>query len=95
MLRLEVGGRGARGPLARAHRARRREDPADMPPRSLDILGRTVMVGNHPRHTQDEIAQLVNNIETATRSAAGISPAGEVESADAVDAVKFGIERAT
>ena len=78
-----------------ANRACRREYSADMLPRSLDILNRTVMVGNHPRHTQDEIDQLVNNIETATRSAAGLSPAGEVESADAVDAVKFGIERAT
>jgi len=78
-----------------ANRACRREYSVDMLPRSLDILNRTVMVGNHPRHTQDEIDQLVNNIETATRSAAGLSPAGEVESADAVDAVKFGIERAT
>ncbi|HEX3847448.1 MAG TPA: aminotransferase class I/II-fold pyridoxal phosphate-dependent enzyme [Steroidobacteraceae bacterium] len=43
----------------------------DMCAKSLEILNRTVLVPTHPQHTQDQIADIIHNIITASRVALG------------------------
>jgi dTDP-4-amino-4,6-dideoxygalactose transaminase len=63
----------------------------DMCASSLDILNRTVMVATNPRHSDEEIADMIHDIGVAARVALGGMP---IEEADlratvAVDVQKF------
>ena len=80
-----------------ANRECRREYSVEMCARSLDILGRTVMVPTHPQHTQAETDQIVHNIEAAARVAFGqvSKDKAAVRDPEQVDATKFDLERAT
>ena len=39
--------------------------------RSLEILNRTVMIPTDPRHTQEEVDQLIHNIDAVVRATFG------------------------
>ena len=69
----------------------RRSYSKDMCARSLDILNRTVMVGTHPLHTEQETADIVHNIGEAARVVfAGLPKAeAEIRNSKPVDAQKF------
>lgn len=69
----------------------RRSYAKDMCARSLEILGRTVMVATHPLHSEQQIADIVHNIGVAARVAlAGLAPeAADIRGAEPVDAQKF------
>ena len=54
-----------------ANRECRRTYSKDMCSCSLDILNRTVMVATDPRHTQQEITQMIQNIEAAALATFG------------------------
>jgi hypothetical protein len=58
---------------------------------SLDILNRTVMVATNPRHSEQEIADIIHNIGIAARVALGGMPIEEADlrATEAVDAQKF------
>jgi hypothetical protein len=62
--------------------------------RSLDILGRTVMVAMHPEHGPAEIDDIIHNIDVAARVAlAGLAEdAAEVRNVAPVDAQKFDLK---
>jgi hypothetical protein len=72
----------------------RRSYSKDMCARSLDILGRTVMVPTHPLHSEAQIADIVHNIGVAARVAlGGLAPeAADIRGAEAVDAQKFDLK---
>jgi len=72
----------------------RRTYSKDMCARSLEILGRTVLVATHPLHTADDIKDIVHNIDAATHVAlAGLSPdEAEVRNARPVDVQKFDLQ---
>lgn len=63
----------------------------DMCARSLEILGRTVMVATDPRHTEQEIEDTIHDVGIAARVALGDLPAERavVRSARRVDREKF------
>jgi hypothetical protein len=69
----------------------RRNYSKDMCARSLDILNRTVMVGTHPLHGEQEIADIVHNIGEAARVVfAGLPKAdAEIRNSKPIDAQKF------
>jgi dTDP-4-amino-4,6-dideoxygalactose transaminase len=69
----------------------RRTYTRDMCAKSLDILGRTVLVPTHPLHTRDEIVDIVHNINSAARVALGRARKDEVDirGAAAVDTIKY------
>ena len=52
----------------------------DMLPRSLDILGRTVMIPTDPRHSEEQIGKMISNIEVAAKFAFGQIDRSEVKS---------------
>jgi dTDP-4-amino-4,6-dideoxygalactose transaminase len=54
-----------------ANAACRRQYSKDMCARSLEILGRTVMVATDPRHTDEEIGDIIHNVSVAARVALG------------------------
>jgi hypothetical protein len=72
----------------------RRTYSKDMCARSLEILGRTVLVATHPLHTAEDIKDIVHNIDAATHVAlAGLSPdQAEVRNAKPVDVQKFDLQ---
>jgi dTDP-4-amino-4,6-dideoxygalactose transaminase len=72
----------------------RRDYSRDMCARSLEILGRTVMVATDPRHTQAEIDDIIHDIGVAARVAVGdLSPdRANIRNARPVDKDKFNIE---
>jgi dTDP-4-amino-4,6-dideoxygalactose transaminase len=63
----------------------------DMCASSLDILNRTVMVATNPRHSEQEIADIIHDIGIAARVALGGMPIEEADlrAAVAVDVQKF------
>jgi dTDP-4-amino-4,6-dideoxygalactose transaminase len=69
----------------------RSEYSKDMCPRSLDVLGRTVMVETDPRHGESEIEDTIHNVTVAARVALGDLRPGEAELRNArpVDRDKF------
>jgi hypothetical protein len=69
----------------------RRSYSRDMCARSLEILNRTVMVGTHPLHTQQEIDDIIHNIGVAARSALAAMPEeeGKLRNVAPVDAQKY------
>jgi len=74
-----------------ANEACRRSYSKDMCAKSLDILNRTVMVAMHPKHSVNDIDDIVHNIGVAARVALGGMPADEASLRNAmpVDAQKF------
>ena len=76
-----------------ANRACRRAYSKEICARSLEILNRTVMVATDPRHTQQEISQMIQNIEAATKATFGEARREEVAitGASPVDKQKFDI----
>jgi hypothetical protein len=52
----------------------------DMLPRSLDILGRTVMIPTDPSHSEEQIGKMISNIEVAAKFAFGKIDRSEVKS---------------
>ena len=66
----------------------------DMCKKSLDILDRTVMVATHPKHTREEISDIVHNIGAAARVALAELPVSEAafRKARPVDAQKFDLK---
>lgn len=77
-----------------ANAACRRSYSKDMCALSLDILNRTVMVATHPRHSVEDIDDIVHNISVAARVALGGMSADEAElrNATPVDAGKFDLK---
>jgi dTDP-4-amino-4,6-dideoxygalactose transaminase len=75
----------------------RRSYSKDMCSRSLDILNRTVMVGTHPQHGEQDIADIVHNIGQAARVVfAGLPKAeADIRNSKPVDAQKFDLKVAT
>jgi len=71
----------------------RRTYARDMCAASLDILKRTVMIPTHPRHTEQEIADLIHDIALAARSALepGAPPPQGLRLSQAVDKQKFDV----
>jgi dTDP-4-amino-4,6-dideoxygalactose transaminase len=69
----------------------RRSYSKDMCGRSLDILNRTVMIGTHPLHTEQETAEIIHNIGEAARVVfAGLPKAeADIRNSQPVDAQKF------
>ena len=67
----------------------------DMCARSLDILGRTILVPTHPLHTEQNIADIIHNINAAARVTFGKAAAGDasVRNAVPVDATKYDIRQ--
>ena len=53
----------------RENRACRRKYTKDMCAKSLDILNRTVMIGNHPDRSATEVEELIRKIKSATQTA--------------------------
>jgi dTDP-4-amino-4,6-dideoxygalactose transaminase len=74
-----------------ANAACRRTYSKDMCARSLEILNRTVMVATHPAHTEQETADIIQNIGIAARHVLGGLPLAEADlrRAAPVDAQKF------
>ena len=72
----------------------RRDYSKDMCPRSLEILGRTVMVPMDPRHTQQEIEDIVHNIGVAARVTFGDlgRKEAEIRNATPIDRQKFDMD---
>jgi hypothetical protein len=72
----------------------RRTYSKDMCSRSLDILNRTVMVGTHPVHRDEDIADIVHNIGEAARVVfAGLPKAdADIRNSKPVDAQKFDLK---
>jgi dTDP-4-amino-4,6-dideoxygalactose transaminase len=71
----------------------RRDYSKDMCSRSLEILGRTVMVPMDPRHTQREVEDIVHNVAVAARVALGDlgRKEAEIRNATPIDKQKFDI----
>jgi dTDP-4-amino-4,6-dideoxygalactose transaminase len=69
----------------------RKEYPADLCARSLDILNRTVMVATHPLHTKADADDIIHNIGVAARVVfGGMSPEeADLRNVKPVDAQKF------
>ena len=94
-------GEGAAHPLMNpykmdANQKCRRTVTKDMLPRSLDILGRTVMIPTDPCHSEEQIGKMIRNIEVAARYAFGEMTSSEIESrmaefkdADKIDSRKY------
>jgi hypothetical protein len=72
----------------------RRNYPKDMCNKSLQILNRTVMVGTHPLHSEQDIADIIHNIGEAARVVFAGLPRhkAEIRNPKAVDAQKFDIK---
>ena len=66
----------------------------DMCARSLEILDRTIMVATDPKHTADEIADIIHNIGVAARVTLAATPLEDAEfrKARPVDAQKFDLK---
>jgi hypothetical protein len=77
-----------------ANAACRRSYSKDMCARSLAILDRTVMVATHPQHTQQDIADTINNIGMAARVVlGGLAPdEADLRNVKPVDAQKFDLK---
>jgi dTDP-4-amino-4,6-dideoxygalactose transaminase len=77
-----------------ANAACRRSYSKDMCARSLAILDRTVMVATHPQHTQQDIADTINNIGMAARVVlGGLAPdEADLHNVKPVDAQKFDLK---
>ena len=71
----------------------RRDYSKDMCARSLEILGRTVMVPMDPRHTQQDVEDIVHNVGVAARVALGdLGPTeAEIRNASPKDNQKYDI----
>ena len=69
----------------------RKEYATDMCPRSLDILARTVLVENDPRHDASDVENTIHDIAVAARVALGDLPAeaAALKSARTLDLDKF------
>jgi hypothetical protein len=69
----------------------------DMCSRSLAILNRTVMVGTHPQHRQQDIEDIIHNIGEAARVVfAGLPKEdADIRRSKPVDAQKFDLKVAT
>jgi dTDP-4-amino-4,6-dideoxygalactose transaminase len=67
----------------------------DMCARSLGILGRSVMVSTDPRHSKDEIDDIVHDVRVAARVALGDLRPGDaqVRGAGPIDAAKFDLSQ--
>ncbi|MFI4975880.1 MAG: DegT/DnrJ/EryC1/StrS family aminotransferase [Caulobacterales bacterium] len=65
----------------------------DMCARSLEILGRTVMVPMHPDHSAQDIADIIHNIGVAARvTLAAAAEEADLRKAPPVDAQKFDLK---
>jgi dTDP-4-amino-4,6-dideoxygalactose transaminase len=66
----------------------------DMCARSLEILDRTIMVATDPKHTADEIADIIHNIGVAARVTLASTPVEDAEfrKTRPVDAQKFDLK---
>jgi dTDP-4-amino-4,6-dideoxygalactose transaminase len=75
----------------------RRTYSKDMCSRSLEILNRTVMVGTHPQHAEQDIRDIIHNIGEAARVALAGLPKedAEIRNSKPVDAQKFDLKVAT
>lgn len=89
-------GEGAAHPLMNpynmpANAECRRSYSRDMCARSLDILGRTVLVPTHPLHTAQETADIIHNIHSAALVALGKARREDaaIRNAEAVDTTKY------
>jgi dTDP-4-amino-4,6-dideoxygalactose transaminase len=92
VLMREGAGHPAMNPyLMPANAGCRMDYSRDMCSRSLDILDRTVMIGMHPLHDERQVADLIHNIDAATRVALGHATMAEVTLRDVgpVDLQKF------
>ena len=69
----------------------RKEYSKDMCARSLAVLNRTVMVATDPRHTEDEIDDMIHDIGVAARVALADLPRehAEVRKPRSIDRAKF------
>src|SRR5215470_2894243 len=72
----------------------RRSYSKDMCAQSLAILDRTVMVATHPQHTQQDIADTINNIGMAARVVlGGLAPdEADLRNVKPIDAQKFDLK---
>ncbi len=72
----------------------RRNYSKDMCTKSLQILNRTVMVGTHPLHTEQDVADIVHNIGEAARVVFAGLPRHEadIRNPKAVDGQKFDMQ---
>jgi dTDP-4-amino-4,6-dideoxygalactose transaminase len=72
----------------------RRTYSKDMCARSLQILDRTVMVGTHPQHRDEDIADIIHNIGQAARVVfTGLPKAdADIRNSKPVDAQKFDLQ---
>ncbi|MBI83847.1 MAG: DegT/DnrJ/EryC1/StrS aminotransferase [Planctomycetaceae bacterium] len=77
-----------------ANRECRRSYAEDMCAGSLDILNRTVMIPTDPRHTPQEISQMIQNIEAAAMVCVGKAAPDDfvITNAVPVDTQKFDVQ---
>jgi dTDP-4-amino-4,6-dideoxygalactose transaminase len=77
-----------------ANKPCRRTYSKDMCARSLEILGRTVLVPTKPQYTAKDLENAIHNIKVATRIAAGgmASGATELRGAEPIDARRFDLK---
>jgi dTDP-4-amino-4,6-dideoxygalactose transaminase len=72
----------------------RRTYSRDMCAKSLDILNRTVLVPTHPLHTKEQIADIIHNINAASRVALGglKREDADVRKGEEVDVIKYDLK---
>jgi dTDP-4-amino-4,6-dideoxygalactose transaminase len=75
----------------------RRNYSKDICERSLQILNRTVMVGTHPLHTEQDIADIIHNVGQAARVVFAGLPRNEadIRNPKVVDSQKFDMKATT